>query len=176
MKLRPGDPEWDRWGICDYITKPRVLAVVTGETPEGDPIKGSYKFTDVFPISDGFDENVEFLTLSYQSPTEVITGRAFGRIAPLLWMRAGSVGRRVDSIDSGWDVADSYGVITDLDKSGEFAAALSSSPSVKYAFVFTDEDRLFETISRQLPAHVEIVRMYDAYIRNAEIEAPAVSR
>src|SRR5699024_10406888 len=30
--LRPGDPEWEALGICDYITKPRVTAAITGRT------------------------------------------------------------------------------------------------------------------------------------------------
>lgn len=58
--LRPGDSEWERYGICDYITKPRVAAAITGKTPSGDPIKGEYKFTDEFPMADGFEENAEF--------------------------------------------------------------------------------------------------------------------
>lgn len=24
-ELRPGDPEWEQWGICDYITKPTIV-------------------------------------------------------------------------------------------------------------------------------------------------------
>jgi adenine-specific DNA-methyltransferase len=35
----------------------------------------------------------------------------------------------------------------------------------------TDEDRLFEAIVRDLPDHVEPVRMYDAYLRNFELES-----
>lgn len=38
--LRPGDPEWERLGICDYVTKPRLRAAITGNTPDGDPIRG----------------------------------------------------------------------------------------------------------------------------------------
>lgn len=38
--LRPGDHDWERWGICDYITKPRVAAAITGKTPNGELIKG----------------------------------------------------------------------------------------------------------------------------------------
>lgn len=26
--LRPGDAEWEQWGICDYVTKPRVTAAI----------------------------------------------------------------------------------------------------------------------------------------------------
>lgn len=82
--LRPGDAEWEQWGICDYITKPRVEAAITGTTPDGKPIKGDYKFTDEFPMTEGFGENAEFFTLTYETPTSVNHNLAFARIAPLL--------------------------------------------------------------------------------------------
>jgi len=58
--FRPGDPEWERLGICDYVTKPRIEAAITGKTPAGEPIKGDYKFTDEFPMADGFEANARF--------------------------------------------------------------------------------------------------------------------
>ena len=45
--------------------------------------------------------------------------REFAKIAPLLWMRAGSRGRRIDDISAGWDVADTYGVLADLDQTDD---------------------------------------------------------
>ncbi|HEY2037671.1 MAG TPA: hypothetical protein VGG96_11695, partial [Steroidobacteraceae bacterium] len=102
--LRPGDPDWEKWGICDYITKPRIAAAITGKTPEGKNIDGDYKFTDEFPMSEGFEENAEFFTLTYETPVAVSHNRAFARIAPLLWMRAGSEGRRIEDLPKqGWD-------------------------------------------------------------------------
>ncbi len=56
--LRPGDPEWEQWGICEHITKPRVTAAITGETPVGKPVQGDYKYTDEFSIADGFEVGV----------------------------------------------------------------------------------------------------------------------
>ena len=82
-----------------------------------------------------------------------------------------SPGRRIDSLEVGWDVAETYGVLADLDKSDKFVAAVAATPSVRVAFVITDEDRLFEAIVRDLPDHVEPVRMYDAYLRNFELES-----
>jgi len=87
--LRPGDPEWEKWGICDYITKPRIAAAITGKTPDGDDIEGDYKYTDEFPMAEGFEENAEFFTLSYESHIAVGANFAFQRIAPLLWMGRG---------------------------------------------------------------------------------------
>ena len=169
--FRPGDPEWEQYGICDYITKPRIAAAVTGLTPDGEPIKGDYKFTDEFPMSDGFEENVEFFTLTYEAPLRVASNRDFGRIAPLLWMRAGSRGRRIEDISAGWDVADAYGVLADLDQTEAFLHGLGGQQGAELAFIVTDEDRLFETVVRQLPDGVEPVRLYEAYLRNFELES-----
>src|SRR5690606_14665432 len=107
--VRPGDYEWEMRGICDYITKPRVQAAVTGETPSGEPIKGDYKFTDVFPMSEGLEENAEFFTLTYEAEKSVSHNLAYTRIAPLLWLRASARGKRIDKLPvDGWAVADAY--------------------------------------------------------------------
>lgn len=174
--LRPGDPDWERWGICDYITKPRVEAAITGRTPAGDPIKGDYKFTDEFPMADGFAENVEFFTLTYESAMRVSSNREFRKIAPFLWLRAGSRGRRIEDVTAGWDVADAYGVIANLDRSDAFVEAVEAQDGLTHAFIVTDEDRLFEALVRRLPAHVEPVRLYSSYLRNFEIEAGRTAR
>jgi adenine-specific DNA-methyltransferase len=169
--LRPGDPEWEQHGICEFITKPRLAAAITGKTPDGEPINGDYKFTDEFPMADGFEENVEFFTLTYEAPLRVTSNREFARIAPLLWIRAGASGRRIDDISKGWDVADAYGVLADLDHTEDFLKAIAADDNVGIAYVVTDEDRLFESVAQELPDHVEPVRLYEAYLRNFEIES-----
>lgn len=169
--IRPGEPEWERWGICEYITKPRVEAAIIGRTPDGEPISGEYQFTDEFPMADGFEENAEFFTLTYEAPLRVASDREFAKIAPLLWIRAGARGRRVDDISRGWDVADVYGVLADLDHTQDFLKAVGANEAIALAFIVTDEERLFESVAQELPARVEPVRLYEAYLRNFEIES-----
>jgi adenine-specific DNA-methyltransferase len=165
--LRPGDPEWERWGICDHITKPRIAAAITGKTPDGKDIEGDYKFIDEFPMAEGFEENAEFFTLTYETPVSVSHNRAFARIAPLLWMRAGSVGRRIDALpEKGWDVAESYGLLTDLDKASAFCKAVTAKKNIRIAYIVTDDERRFQSVARQLPAMVEPVRLYESYLTN----------
>ena len=165
--LRPGDPDWEKWGICDYITKPRIAAAITGKTPDGDSIKGDYKFTDEFPMAEGFEENAEFFTLTYETPVAVSHNRAFARVAPLLWMRAGSEGSRIDAIPAdGWEVADTYGLLTDLDKATAFCKAVESKGTIRIAYIVTDDDRRFQAVTRHLPDAVEPVRLYESYLTN----------
>lgn len=165
--LRPGDEEWEKWGICDYITKPRIKAAITGKAPDGKTIKGDYKFTDLFPISEGLKENAEFFTITYETPISINHNLAFERIAPLLWMRAGSVGRRIDTLPkSGWEIADSYCLLIDLDKSAAFCKAISKQKAIKIAFIVTNDDRRFQSVAKQLPNSIEPVRLYESYLKN----------
>jgi adenine-specific DNA-methyltransferase len=170
--LRPGDAEWEALGICEYITKPRIEAAFTGKTPAGDPIKGDYKFTDEFPMAEGFEENVEFFSLTYEAPLTVAHNKAFERVAPLLWLRAGSEGRRIDRIaKAGFDVADVYSVLFNVDFFEEFLDALAAATGQRIAYIVTDDERAFQSICRDLPEGVEGVRLYSSYLTNFEINA-----
>ena len=165
--LRPGDAEWDKHGICDFITKPRVAAAITGKTPDGEPIKGDYKFTDEFAMAEGFAENAEFFTLTYEARSAVNHNLAFARIAPMLWLRAGAQGRRIDKLPAaGWAVVDTYGLLTVMDAVEPFVSAMEAAQGLRVAYVVTDDDRRFQAIAQRLPAGVEPVRLYESYLTN----------
>jgi adenine-specific DNA-methyltransferase len=165
--LRPGDAEWERLGICDYITKPRVEAAITGKTQDGQPIKGDYKFTDEFPMAEGFEENAEFFTLTYETPVAVSHHMAFARIAPLLWLRAGSRGRRIEKLPTnGWEVSDAYGLLLELDRAPVFLKAVNKSKGLRIAYIVTDDERRFQALAQRLPAGVEAMRLYESYLTN----------
>ncbi len=165
--LRPGDPEWEKRGICDHITKPRVKAAITGKTPDGESIKGDYKFTDEFPMADGFEENAEFFTLTYETPVAISHNRAFERIAPLLWLRAGSRGQLIDKLPTqGWAVVESYGLLVEIDTATPFIRAVHKAQGLRIAYIVTDDDRRFQALARRLPNGVEPVRLYESYLTN----------
>ena len=165
--LRPGDADWEQWGICDYITKPRIKAAITGNTPNGDPIVGDYKFTDEFPMAEGFEENAEFFTLTYESPVAISYNKAFARIAPLLWLRAGSQGRCIDMLPAqGWAVAETYGLLVELDNASAFIKAARKAKGLRIAYIVTDDERRFQMLARRLPEGVEPVRLYESYLTN----------
>ncbi|MBD3926091.1 site-specific DNA-methyltransferase [Nocardioides cavernae] len=165
---RPGDQEWEKKGVYEYVTKPRISTVATGVRPDGST------------YSEGLEQNVEFFDLRYEAPLRVSSNREFAKVAPLLWMRAGSQGRRIDDVSAGFEVADTYGVLADLDQTEPFLKALAereaSGAEIRVAFVVTDDDRLFTSVCRDLPEHVEAVRLYEAYLRNFEIEAGRSAR
>lgn len=165
--LRPGDLKWEHWGICDYVTKPRIRAAITGESPDGEPIKGDYKFVDEFSMSDGFEENAAFFTLTYESPWMVSNDKAFAVIAPMLWLRAGARGECIHRLPGGWAVADTYGILRDLDQTADFVDALKGVDGRRIAYIVTDDEGRYQQVADELRG-TETVRLYEDYLRNCE--------
>jgi adenine-specific DNA-methyltransferase len=160
--LRPGDPEWETLGIFDHITRPRITAAVAGVTPEGEPVKGDYRFTDEFPMSEGLEENVEFFELTYLDSEDVEISAAFEGIAPLLWLRAGGRGEMIEHDAPYYAVMETYGVLFNPDRWRKFVSELHED--VRTVFVVTDSPSIFAAIASELPAGVEAVRLYENYL------------
>jgi adenine-specific DNA-methyltransferase len=167
----PGDLEWESLGIFNSVTRPRLEAAVTGKTPTGEAIKGEYKFTGNFPLSEGFEENIEFFTLTYEDSDRVRLGSAFAAVAPMLWLMAGAVGPRVDKVADGWVLPDGgrYGVLFDADVFTGFVEAVKVAEGVTHAFVVTDSDAVFQRVVAELPDTVTPVRLYESYLRSFAI-------
>ncbi|MGI9097026.1 MAG: hypothetical protein ACR2H2_00755 [Solirubrobacteraceae bacterium] len=164
---RAGDPEWEQRGIFRSVTMPRITSATTGMRPDDEPVELEYD--DESSGADGFEENVEFFTMIYEAPRAVAHNRSFEAIASLLWLRAGSAGRRIEQAAEDFDVADTYGVLFDTDYSRDFLDAVRDAESVLMAFVVTDDDRAYQLVCADLPAHVEPVRLYSSYLTNFTI-------
>ena len=119
--------------------------------------------------SKGFEENVEFFTLTYENPALVELDLAFERIAPLLWMRAGSEGCRIDKRSDTYDVADTYAVLFNVDASKQFLAAVEAAERLRIAYIVTDDETQYQAIAGQLPDGVESVRLYETYLDTFQI-------
>lgn len=175
-KLRPGDAKWDELGIADYVTKPRIQAAITGKrASDGAPIKGDYKFTDEFPMADGFAANASFWTLTYEDVKYIEVGLAFERIAPLLWMQAGQSGRIITKVTPGFDIADTYAVLFDPDQMSRLARELGNGEHerVKHVFVVTDHEGWWQDVNEMFAPIVgkeNVHRLYRSYLKNFEIE------
>jgi adenine-specific DNA-methyltransferase len=164
---RPGDPEWEALGIFEHITRPRVTAAITGMTPEGEPIKGDYKFTDEFPMAEGFEESAAFLELRYLDPDDVDLGMVYDDIAPLLWLRAGAQGPiapRTDDASRRLPFAwtERYGVLFDEDRWRAFVSECPGTATA--AFIVTHSPTAFAGVVAELPTDMDTVRLPDTYL------------
>ena len=107
--------------------------------------------------------------MTYEAPRAVAHHRSFEAVAPLLWLKAGAQGRRIEKPADDFAVADSYAILFDPDCSREFLAALRYADDVQMVFVVTDDDRAFQMVCGELPAGVETVRLYSSYLTNFTI-------
>ena len=114
--LSPGDSNGKNGESAITSLSRECRLLLQGRRLRENPIEGEYKFNDEFPMSDGFEENAEFFTLTYESPIAVNHNLAFSRIAPLLWLSAGSRGKRIDKLPTdGWAVVELVWSLVDVD-------------------------------------------------------------
>lgn len=159
---RRGDAEWEALGIFEHVTRPRVTAAITGVTPDGEPVRGDYRFVDERPMAEGLDENVEFLELTYLDPEDIEISAAFEGVAPMLWLRAGGRGEMIEHDAPYYAVVDTYGVLFNPDRWRKFVSDLHDD--VKTVFIVTDSPSIFAAVAAELPAGVEAVRLYENYL------------
>ncbi len=169
--LSPGDPAWEAQGIFQYITKPRVEAAVTGITHTGETVKGDYKFTDEFPMADGFEENIEFVELTYLDRNDVSRGKSFEAIAPLLWMKVGAKGEMIAKQKTTFDAPKNarYAVLFDIDVWPKFVKAIRGRDDLEHVFIVTDSLAMYQQVVAELPVELETTMLYEDYLRNFEI-------
>ncbi|MCC0706469.1 DNA methyltransferase [Clostridioides sp. ES-S-0190-01] len=166
--LQPYDAEWMEYGIANYFTWPRIKSAITGINTLNEPVKGDYKFTEEFPMSDGFKENAIFCELTYESAWPIRLDNAFDAIAPILWMQAGCRGPIIRKIGKSYLTTDYYGVLFDYNQASKFCEKIKNTPSIKTVFVVTDDQRRYSNMCKRLPG-VEVHRLYETYLRTFEI-------
>lgn len=170
-KLRPSDAEWQKYGIAKYITWERVKAAMTGINTEGEPIKGDYKFTEEFPMSEGFKENAIFCELTYETLWDIRLDRAFNAVAPILWMLAGCKGPIIEKLGKGYATTCNYAVLFKYDAVSKLVEVLKDKPSIEHVFVVTDDQQRYLSVIKKLnmikPQNIH--RLYESYLRSFEI-------
>jgi adenine-specific DNA-methyltransferase len=144
------------------VTKPRIEAAINGRRPDGAPIPPTLKYIDGTPISEGLDENVDFLELTYLDPEDIEISAAYEGIAPLLWLRAGGRGEMIEHDAPHYAVMEIYGVLFNPDRWRKFVSALHDD--IKTVFIVTDSPSIFAGVAAELPTGVEAVRLYENYL------------
>lgn len=173
----PGDDEWEAEGIFRHVTCPRIEASITGQRSDGGPIPGNLRNSDGSPMSDGLSENVEFFELTYEDPDLVGLGRKFAAVAPLLWLKAGGVGPRINEPTDDWSVPPGavYGVLFNVDQWRGFVNEIRPRNEVSTVFIVTDSESAYQQVVADLPSSVGTFRLYDDYLHTFEINTKGMS-
>lgn len=170
--LQPGDADWEKWGICRYITMPRLTAAITGKTPEGEPIKGDYKFTNEFPMSDGFEANLAYFKLDFLDADEVQLGRKFAALLPILWLMAGAKGpcpSSPDNVPYFLPEQSPFAVLLDEHCFLAFKTALQTRTDMTHVFLVTNSEEGFFAMRDELAGHLQVVQLYKNYLDQFKI-------
>ncbi|NVO12398.1 MAG: hypothetical protein HXX10_00010 [Rhodoplanes sp.] len=174
----PGDPEFERVGICQSVTWPRCKAAVTGTRPDGTALPGAYLDIEghakQLRIVGGFEENVEYFRLDFINPDDVARGEAFKAILPILWMMAGATGERADSKGtSSWFIPkhSPFAVLIKEKKFREFREKLRERPDINMVFLVTDSDENFALMRRAIGVRYTCFQLYKSYLENFRLNS-----
>ena len=170
---KPGDEEWEGLGIARYVAWPRTVCSIEGHDVNGEPLKGEYLGTDHRQMSEGFESNCVFFKLNFLDKTKVALGRQFKELVPLLWMKAGAVGRcpRLES-----DVVpqmlvlpeNGFAVLTDEKAFGEFVERVNACVEVGMVYLVVDSDSMYREMAKQFPQR-QTCQLYRDYLDNFRI-------
>lgn len=170
---KPGDEEWEGLGIARYVAWPRTVCSIEGHDVNGEPLKGEYIGTDHRQMSEGFESNCVFFKLNFLDKTKVALGRQFKELVPLLWMKAGAVGRcpRLES-----DVVpqmlvlpeNGFAVLTDEKAFGEFVERVNACVEVGMVYLVVDSDSMYREMAKQFPQR-QTCQLYRDYLDNFRI-------
>ena len=174
-----GDPEWEKYGVYEYATKPRITAAITGKTASSGytkDVKGYYKYNDFQdeyaigdPIpkdkarqfKDGLKQNVKFFKLNYLSYRDIFLDMVDDSLYPLLWLEQGQTGDIPQDVDK-YFISDTYAVVRKLSK---FDKALKEcGDNVKTVYVHTDKDTAAQ-LQKNCGQSVDVVPVWDLYIK-----------
>lgn len=169
-----GDPEFERHGIFEAATRPRIETALTGNRPDGSavPTGKAYRYLDGQPWAEGFKESVEFYALDYLDPDEVDLGLQFEAILPTLWMIAGGIGER-EKPEKGHAFfipeGSSYGVLFEESRFPHFREALEQRADVTHVWLVTDSEEAYAEMGSALPRRLSVSMLYRDYLRNFKI-------
>ncbi len=154
-----GDPEFERHGIFQQVTRPRCEAVVRGTRADGTPLPKQLA---------GFLENIEFFQLDYIDPDELDLRHSDAALIPLLWLSAGAVGPRDAQADCPFSMprGSRYGVLFEEKRFRAFSEELRHRSDVTHVWLVTDSEAAFGEMRARLPSHVRASMLYQDYLRN----------
>jgi adenine-specific DNA-methyltransferase len=168
--IEPGGAEYEKHGICAAVTWPRVETVLRGVRRDKSKLPG--KYLDGRAMSEGFDENVQYLKLDFLDPADVGRGEMYEAILPILWMMAGASGDLELSKGSGkhhFPKGCTFCVLIREDHFREFAAKLATRPDITHVFLVTDSVEAFHEIASHVGKGRRCVQLYKSYLDNFKI-------
>ena len=153
---QPGDAEWEKLGIANYVTWPRTVCSIKGQDVNGNPLKGDYLGSEPpMHMADGFKANAAFFKLGFLDPTAVSLGMRFSEMLPTLWLKTGAKGKCPEL--AGEQVPDmlilpenQFAVLINENTFADFAEKLAEHPEIQTVFLATDYEVNYQSMVKNL--------------------------
>lgn len=166
---QPGDEEWEKLGIANYVTWPRTVCSIEGHDVNGNPLKGDYLGSEPpLHMADGFKANAAFFKLGFLDPTAVSLGMRFSEMLPTLWLKAGAKGKCPEL--SSEQIPDmlilpenKFAVLINENAFASFAEKLAEHPEVQTVFLATDYEVNYHSMVKNLNV-TEAYQLYRDYL------------
>ena len=183
-RYQSGDPEWEKYGVYEYATKPRITAAITGKTAASgytEDVKGYYKYNDFQdeyaigdPIpkdkarqfKDGLKQNVKFFKLNYLAYDDIFLNLEDDALYPLIWLEQGQQGEIPHDVDS-FFISDKYAIVKKL---SQFNNVMDNcGDGVSTVYVHADEDTAIQ-LQESVSHGVEVVPLWDLYVQRMKLK------
>ena len=171
---KPGDEEWERFGIARYVTWPRTVCSIEGHDVNGNPLRGNYLGIDK-PMSEGFKANAAYFKLGFLDKAAVCIGRQFKEMLPTLWMKAGCFGpcptlegQRIP--DYMILTKNRMAILNDNSCFAKFVAEVGNTSEIETVYLVTDSDDDYRSMVKVLNVK-NTYQLYKDYLDNFRINS-----
>ena len=169
----PSDTTWQELGIARYVTWKRIVCSIEGHDINGVPLKGTYLGSDI-PMADGFRANAAFFKLGFLDKNSVALGRQFKEILPIIWLKAGSVGRcpslsNEDTLPPMMILPENkFAVLLDEKYFLDFEEAVLLHSEIETVFIVTDSSAGYKAMIQNFGDR-KTYQLYRDYLENFRI-------
>ena len=122
-------------------------------------------------MSDGFAENVEYFRLDFLDKDHVALGRQFREIIPVLWLRAGGIGKRPE-LPKNKPLPDfmippdcPFAVLTNESKFRRFVEEIKKRIDLTHVYLVTDSQESFTEMASRISVP-NVIQLYRDYLEN----------
>lgn len=147
---------------ADFKRIKAEVSEVMGQIEETIPVK--------MPMSDGFKANAAFFKLGFLDKRSVARGRQLQELLPLLWMKAGAIGKCPESITDNYAILpdNRMAILTDEAFFVRFKEDISQHPEIKVVYLITDSQNAYLAMTNELKG-MKTFQLYRDYLDNFRI-------
>lgn len=168
--IYPGNPRFEKHGICESVTWPRCKFAINGKRDDGTELTGEY--IGGKKLSEGFEENLQYFRLGYLDPNAIEYREKLANILPILWLSAGGFGKYEELSKEGkWLMPkhSPYAVLINESAFAAFRKELKTRKDITHVFLVTDSEEAYRDMRTELSPKFMTKMLYKSYLHNFRI-------